>query len=162
MASAYKNVAAIAVGIAEGLSKRFTEGASQMFSNARAAMFAQGMVDMARLAEASGGRLATVLGLAGAGDLYVTCVGGRNGRFGQLLGSGLTAEQALQSINSTVEGVANTRVALGLADRYSLDLRAARAVDLALHRPLADEAGLREMRQLFTATMWPEYSYARG
>ena len=115
-AAAYKNVAAIAVGIAEGLSQRFTDDASRRtFANARAAMFAQGMMDMVRLAEACGGRSATVLGLAGAGDLYVTCVGGRNGRFGKLLGSGSTTEQALRSINSTVEGVVNTRSPSGSA-----------------------------------------------
>jgi glycerol-3-phosphate dehydrogenase (NAD(P)+) len=159
-ASAYKNVAAIAVGIAEGLSQRFTDSASrQTFANARAAMFAQGMMDMVRLAEASGGRAATVLGLAGAGDLYVTCVGGRNGRFGKLLGSGSTPERALQSINSTVEGLANTRVALGLGERYSIDLPTARAVDLALHHHLIDDQGTQEIRNLFSTTLWPQYAF---
>jgi glycerol-3-phosphate dehydrogenase (NAD(P)+) len=157
-ASAYKNVAAIAVGIAEGLSGRFAErGEQHTYANARAAMFAQGMVDMVRLAEVRGGRAATVLGLAGAGDLYVTCVGGRNGRFGKLLGSGLTPDQAVRSINSTVEGVPNTRVALRLAERYSIDLRAARAVNLALHHHLIDDEGVRAMRDLFTATMSPPH-----
>jgi glycerol-3-phosphate dehydrogenase (NAD(P)+) len=156
VASAYKNVAAIAVGIAEGLSGRFAGDTDHhAFANARAAMFAQGMVDMVRLAEARGGRAATVLGLAGAGDLYVTCVGGRNGHFGRLLGSGLTPEQALRTINSTVEGVANTRVALRLADRYHIDLRAARAVDLALHHHLIDDQGVQAIRDLFRATMPP-------
>ena len=153
-ASAYKNVAAIAVGIAEGLSKRFIESAFvRAFANARAAMFAQGMIDMVHLAEARGGQASTVVGLAGSGDLYVTCVGGRNGRFGQLLGSGATPEQALRSIGSTVEGVANTAVALGLADRYSIDLPTARAVDMALHRHLTEEDGMEQMRRLFTTTL---------
>jgi glycerol-3-phosphate dehydrogenase (NAD(P)+) len=160
VASAYKNVAAIAVGIAEGLSKRFTSNAGrQTFANARAAMFAQGMLDMVSLATARGGRSATVLGLAGVGDLYVTCVGGRNGRFGRLLGSGSTTEQALRSINSTVEGVANTRVALELGQRYSVDLRTARAVDLALHHHLIDGRGTQEIRDLFSATMRPQYTF---
>lgn len=158
-ASAYKNVVAIAVGIAEGLSKRFMESALvRKFDNARAAMFAQGMIDMVHLAEARGGHAATILGLAGAGDLYVTCVGGRNGRFGQLLGSGTPTEQALRIINSTVEGVANTKVAVALADRYGLDLRTARAVDLALRQELAGEDGVQHLRQLFTDTMWPQYA----
>jgi glycerol-3-phosphate dehydrogenase (NAD(P)+) len=153
-ASAYKNVAAIAVGIAEGLSERFIESALvRAFANARAAMFAQGMIDMVRLAEARGGQASTVVGLAGSGDLYVTCVGGRNGRFGQLLGSGATPEQALRSIGSTVEGVANCAVALGLAQRYGIDLPTARAVDLALHRQLIEEHGVEQMRHLFTTTM---------
>jgi glycerol-3-phosphate dehydrogenase (NAD(P)+) len=153
-ASAYKNVAAIAVGIAEGLAERFIERAYvREFANARAAMFAQGMIDMVRLAEAKGGNSTTVLGLAGSGDLYVTCVGGRNGRFGQLLGSGATPEQALQSIGSTVEGVVNTEVALMLADRYGIELRAARAVDLALHRQLTHEDGTEQMRRLFATAL---------
>jgi glycerol-3-phosphate dehydrogenase (NAD(P)+) len=153
-ASAYKNVAAISVGIAEGLSKRFARnGAPEVFANARAAMFAQGMIDTVRLAEARGGRAATVLGLAGTGDLYVTCVGGRNGRFGRLLGSGTTVDEALRIINSTVEGISNTRAALGLGARYSVDLRAARTVDLALHHHLAGDEAIQTMRELFTATM---------
>jgi glycerol-3-phosphate dehydrogenase (NAD(P)+) len=86
-ASAYKNVVAIAVGMCEGLSERFAESAlNRTFANGRAAVFAQGMTDMVRLVEAKGGRASTVLGLAGAGDLYVTCLGGRNGRFGRLEG----------------------------------------------------------------------------
>src|SRR5688572_10866159 len=54
-------------------------------------------------------RASTVVGLAGSGDLYVTCVGGRNGRFGQLLGSGASPAQALRTIGSTVEGRAHRR-----------------------------------------------------
>ncbi len=154
--SAYKNVVAIAVGIAQGLSERFIESALvRAFANARAAMFAQGMIDMVRLAEARGGHASTVLGLAGAGDLYVTCVGGRNGRFGQLLGAGSTPEQALRTIGSTVEGVQNTAVALGLAARYGIDLPTARAVDIALHQHLTGEEGMEQMRHLFATTMRP-------
>lgn len=153
-ASAYKNVVAIAVGIAEGLSDRFIESAVvRAFANARAAMFAQGMLDMVRLAEARGGHSVTVLGLAGAGDLYVTCVGGRNGRFGRLLGSGSLPDQALRSIGSTVEGIANTTAALGLAERYDIDLPTARAVDLALRGGLQDEHALEQVRQLFTTSL---------
>jgi glycerol-3-phosphate dehydrogenase (NAD(P)+) len=155
-ASAYKNVVAIAVGIAEGLSERFIESALvRAFANARAAMFAQGMLDMVRLAEARGGRALTVLGLAGAGDLYVTCVGGRNGRFGRLLGAGSLPDQALRSIGSTVEGIANTGVALGLAQHYSIELPTAQAVDLALLGGLTDEHGLEQMRRLFATSMRP-------
>lgn len=153
-ASAYKNVAAIAVGIAEGLAERFIERAYvREFANARAAMFAQGMIDMLRLAEAKGGHASTVIGLAGAGDLYVTCVGGRNGRFGQLLGSGSTPEQALRSIGSTVEGVPNTTAALRFASQYSIDLPTARAVDLALHAQLTQDDGTEQMRRLFETTL---------
>jgi len=153
-ASAYKNVVAIAVGIAQGMSERFIESALvRAFANARAAMFAQGMVDMVRLAEARGGHASTVVGLAGSGDLYVTCIGGRNGRFGQLLGSGATPEQAQRSIGSTVEGIENTAVALMLGERYSVDLPTARAVDLALRQELTGEYGIQQLRRLFITAM---------
>jgi glycerol-3-phosphate dehydrogenase (NAD(P)+) len=153
-ASAFKNVVAIAVGIGQGLSERFIESAFvRAFANVRAAMFAQGMVDMVELAEASGGRAGTVVGLAGSGDLYVTCVGGRNGRFGRLLGSGASPVQALRTIGSTVEGVANTAVALDLAARHSIDLPTARAVDLALREELTDEHAAEQLRHLFEATL---------
>jgi glycerol-3-phosphate dehydrogenase (NAD(P)+) len=153
-ASAFKNVVAIAVGIGQGLSERFIESAFvRAFANVRAAIFAQGMVDMVDLAEASGGRASTVVGLAGSGDLYVTCVGGRNGRFGQLLGSGASPAQALRTIGSTVEGVASTAAALELAVRHAVDLPTARAVDLALREGLTGEHALEQLRRLFVATL---------
>jgi glycerol-3-phosphate dehydrogenase (NAD(P)+) len=153
-ASAFKNVVAIAVGIGQGLSERFIESAFvRAFANVRAAMFAQGMVDMVELVEASGGRAATVVGLAGSGDLYVTCVGGRNGRFGQLLGAGATPAQALRTIGSTVEGVPGTAVALELAGRYSIHLPTARAVELALREELTDVHAMDVLRHLFQDTL---------
>ena len=133
IAAAYKNVTAIAVGICEGLSERRAEAVYiHAFANARAAMFARGLEDMWQLAGGSGGRLETILGLAGAGDLYVTCLGGRNGTFGRLLGAGQTPEQAQATIGSTVEGVANTTAALEIADRLDVELAAARAVKAVL------------------------------
>ena len=149
-AAAFKNVVAIAVGLAEGLSERLGESALvASFANARAAVFARGMLDMLALAEAQGGRVATVLGLAGAGDLYVTCQHGRNGRFGRLLGSGATVDGAIRSIGSTVEGVANTAAALQLAAQAHLDLPSARVVDLALTQDLTGERVSDQLRELF-------------
>jgi glycerol-3-phosphate dehydrogenase (NAD(P)+) len=150
-AAAFKNVVAVAVGLAEGLSDRLTAESALVasFGNARAAVFARGMLDMMALAQAQGGRVATVLGLAGAGDLYVTCQHGRNGRFGRLLGSGATVEGAIRSIGSTVEGVANTATALRLAERASLDLPSARVVDLALKEDLTGARVSDQLRDLF-------------
>jgi glycerol-3-phosphate dehydrogenase (NAD(P)+) len=149
-AAAFKNVVAVAVGLAEGMSDRFGQSALvASFANARAAVFARGMLDMTALAEAQGGRVATVLGLAGAGDLYVTCQHGRNGRFGRLLGSGATVEGAIRSIGSTVEGVASTAAALRLAARAQLDLPTARVVDLALTQDLTGERVSDQLRDLF-------------
>ena len=149
--SAYKNVVAIAVGICEGLTDRLVERAFvHSYANARAAVFAQGLIDMVRLTEAQGGRADTVLGLAGSGDLYVTCLGGRNGRFGRLLGEGQTPEQAHSVIGSTVEGVANCAAALGLAARLSIELPTAQAVESALTQPLT-RAGLEQLAHIFHA-----------
>lgn len=148
--AAYKNVVAVAVGLAEGLSDRLGESALiASYANARAAVFARGMLDMLALAQARGGRIATVLGLAGAGDLYVTCQHGRNGRFGRLLGSGATPRTAFRSIGSTVEGVASTSAALKLADRAGLDLPTARVVELALTEDLTGERVSERLKDLF-------------
>jgi len=148
--AAFKNVVAVAVGLAEGLSDRLVESALvASFANARAAVFARGMLDMLALVEAQGGRAATVLGLAGAGDLYVTCQHGRNGRFGRLLGSGATVEGAFRSIGRTVEGVASTSAALRLAARDCLDLPTARVVELALTEDLTGERVNDRLRDLF-------------
>lgn len=131
--AAYKNVVAIAVGMCEGLSEQLPERVYvHVFANARAAMFALGLLDMWRLAQPRGGRLETIAGLAGAGDLYVTCLGGRNGNMGRLLGAGQTADQAQVAIGSTVEGVANTGSALALAGRLGVELVVARVVDSVL------------------------------
>lgn len=133
IAAAYKNVTAIAVGMCEGLGERLPERVYvHRFANARAALFARGLADMTRLAVPKGGRAETILGLAGAGDLYVTCLGGRNGNFGRLLGVGQTAEQAAATIGSTVEGVANTGVSLTVAQSLGVELVVARAVSSVL------------------------------
>lgn len=148
--AAFKNVVAIAVGLAEGLSDRLTESTLKAgYANARAAVFARGMMDMLALVESQGGHPATVLGLAGSGDLYVTCQQGRNGRFGRLMGAGATVAGALASIGSTVEGVGATAAALKLAARSRLDLPTARVVDLALTEDLTGERVSDRLRDLF-------------
>jgi glycerol-3-phosphate dehydrogenase (NAD(P)+) len=142
IAAAYKNVTAIAVGMCEGLSERLPESVFvHRFANARSAVFAQGLNDMVTLCRGRGGRIETIVGLAGAGDLYVTCLGGRNGSMGKLLGSGQTPEQAERTIGSTVEGVANTKAALAIAEQLGVRLPAAEAVDSVLSgRTSPDEA----------------------
>jgi glycerol-3-phosphate dehydrogenase (NAD(P)+) len=148
--AAFKNVVAVAVGLAEGLSDRLAETTlAAGYANARAAVFARGMLDMLALVAERGGRIPTVLGLAGAGDLYVTCQHGRNGRFGRLLGSGVTPEAALRSIGSTVEGVSSTAAALRLAHRAGLDLPTARVVELALTEDLTGVRVSDRLRELF-------------
>lgn len=144
IAAAYKNVTAIAVGMAEGLSERLPESVFvHRFANARSAVFAQGLRDMCALTDARGGRHDTIIGLAGAGDLYVTCLGGRNGNFGRLMGAGQTPEQAQDTIGSTVEGVANTTAALRIGELAGVDLHAARAVNSVLEGQASVEDAIR-------------------
>jgi glycerol-3-phosphate dehydrogenase (NAD(P)+) len=152
--SAYKNVVAIAVGMCEGFTQRMPERAYvSQFANARAVVFAQGLVDMVRLSQALGGRAETVLGLAGSGDLYVTCTGGRNGRFGRMLGAGQTPEQALNAIGSTVEGVPNCRAALELGAKLSVELPTARIVEGALKNEFSDQAGAAQLTRAFATAL---------
>jgi glycerol-3-phosphate dehydrogenase (NAD(P)+) len=123
--AALKNVIAIAVGMADGLAPEY--GVDAM-TNTTAFLFSRGLVEIARLARAMRGRLETVLGLAGAGDLYVTCLGGRNARFGRLVGGGMTPEQAIAEMRTTVEGYQNARSAAALAAKFRLDLPIVRSV----------------------------------
>ena len=153
-AAAFKNVVAIAVGLAEGLAGRLVQRTpGNDFGNARAGVFAAGMRDMDRLVRSRGGRAATVLGLGGAGDLFLTCLYGRNGRFGRLLGAGASVESALSAIGSTVEGVDNTAAALALAERSGIDLPSARIVERALRQDASEEGAVERLREIFVEAL---------
>lgn len=96
---AYKNIMAIATGVSDGL---------QMGANARAALISRGMAEMMRLSGALGGQAETMMGLAGLGDLVLTCTDdlSRNRRFGFGLAQGdLSTEEVMNEIGQVVEGV---------------------------------------------------------
>lgn len=102
--SVIKNVAAIGMGLLDGLGMALTEN----FKNAKAALFTKAMDEVATLVVALGGRADTALGLAGLGDCLVTGLGGRNRLYGELLGAGRDPQATLQDMKSrglTVEGV---------------------------------------------------------
>lgn len=135
--AAVKNVLAIAIGMCDGIA----EVSSRPMSNTKAALFSRGLVEMGRLAVALGGKQETVLGLAGAGDLFVTVLGGRNGRFGRLVGTGLAPGRAFEEMNTTVEGYENAAAALVLAKRLDLHLPIVEMVYSVLYEDKpADEA----------------------
>jgi glycerol-3-phosphate dehydrogenase (NAD(P)+) len=136
--SALKNVLAIAIGMCDGIE----EEKGRPMTNAKAALFSRGLIEMALLARALGGRVETVLGLAGAGDLFVTVLGGRNGRFGRLVGAGLEPRKALDEMATTVEGFANADEAVKLAEKHSLDLPVARMVHSVLYLKLDPEEAI--------------------
>jgi glycerol-3-phosphate dehydrogenase (NAD(P)+) len=97
--AALKNAYAMAVGFGMGLhDKQGGAPGSVAMHNYEAAVFAQSIVEMQRLVSLVGGDPSNAAGLAGAGDLNVTCNGGRTGRFGRLLGQGLSLEQAIHAM----------------------------------------------------------------
>lgn len=108
LCGAVKNVLAIATGISDGLG---------FGANTRAALITRGLAEMTRLGLAMGAKSQTFMGLAGMGDLVLTCTDNqsRNRRFGLAIGSGQTVAAAQQSIGHVVEGVQNVKQVLQLA-----------------------------------------------
>lgn len=110
-----KNVMAIAVGIADGMS---------LGANTRAALITRGLAEIMRLGEALGARAETLMGLAGMGDLVLTCTDNqsRNRRMGMLLAKGKTVHEAIADIQQVVEGVKAAPEVLRLARRLGVDM----------------------------------------
>lgn len=121
LGGALKNVMAVATGIVEGLGLGF---------NSRAALITRGLAEMTRLGVALGAQPATFAGLAGMGDLVLTCTGSlsRNRAVGMAVGGGQTLEQALAGKESVAEGVYTTRSALALAERHRVEMPIVRTV----------------------------------
>ena len=115
IAGAVKNVLAIAAGIADGLG---------FGANTRAALVARGLSEMVRLGEAAGGRAATFMGLAGLGDLVLTCTDdqSRNRRFGLALARGAAPDDAAAGVGQVVEGVETSAQVMGLARRFGVEM----------------------------------------
>lgn len=112
---AVKNVLAIAAGIADGLGYG---------ANARTALITRGLSEMMRLGETLGGQRETFMGLAGLGDLVLTCTDdqSRNRRLGLALGQGKRLEEALAAIDQVVEGVQTAREVHDLALSQGVDM----------------------------------------
>jgi glycerol-3-phosphate dehydrogenase (NAD(P)+) len=110
-----KNVLAIAVGIADGLG---------LGANTRAGVITRGLAEIMRLGEALGGRRETFMGLAGLGDLVLTCTDdqSRNRRFGLALAKGKSVQQALADIRQVVEGVRVAPEVLRLARKHGVEM----------------------------------------
>lgn len=112
---AFKNIVAIGAGISDGLG---------FGSNARTALITRGLAEMMRLGEKLGGSQETFTGMAGLGDLVLTCTDNqsRNRRFGLALGKGASIKEAAKEIGQVVEGVRNTREVHHLAQRHKVDM----------------------------------------
>jgi glycerol-3-phosphate dehydrogenase (NAD(P)+) len=115
LCAAAKNVIALAAGGVDGLG---------LGDNAKASLITRGLVEMARLGEAYGAAPETFSGLAGMGDLIVTCFSayGRNRRAGELIARGATADEAAAEIGQVVEGLTTAPVLRDLSHRLGVEL----------------------------------------
>lgn len=122
MAGALKNVYAISVGMGYSLG---------IGENTRAMVMARAVREMSKLGEAMGGQRDTFAGLAGMGDLIVTCTSkrSRNRHVGEQLGSGKTIEEIIAAMNQVAEGVKAASVVMEFAGKYGLNMPIAREVD---------------------------------
>jgi glycerol-3-phosphate dehydrogenase (NAD(P)+) len=115
LCAAAKNVIALAAGGVDGLG---------LGDNAKASLITRGLVEMARLGEAEGAEPETFSGLAGMGDLLVTCFSsyGRNRRAGEMIARGATAEEAAAEIGQVIEGLTTAPVLRDLSHRLGVEL----------------------------------------
>jgi glycerol-3-phosphate dehydrogenase (NAD(P)+) len=134
LCAAAKNVIALAAGGVDGLG---------LGDNAKAALITRGLVEMARLGEACGAEPETFSGLAGMGDLMVTCFhpSGRNRRAGEMIARGATPEDAKAAIGQVVEGLTTAPVLRELSHRIGVELPITEGVCSVLEgRPLHELA----------------------
>jgi glycerol-3-phosphate dehydrogenase (NAD(P)+) len=143
LAGALKNVIAIAAGIVDGLGYGH---------NIVAALITRGLAEISRLAVARGGRPDTLAGLAGLGDLVLTCTGelSRNRRVGQAVGAGRSLAEATAGV--VAEGVRTTLAACAIAEEAGIEMPIARQMRAVLHegkspREALDELMLRSLKR---------------
>lgn len=135
---AVKNVLAIACGIVEG---------RKLGDNARAALITRGLAEMARLGTAKGGKAETLMGLAGIGDLTLTCnaMQSRNFSLGVALGEGRSLAEILGQRISVAEGVPSAAAVVGLATRLGVEVPICQAVDKILNASADIDATIAEL-----------------
>jgi len=138
LGGALKNVIAIAVGAAEGMGLGF---------NARAALITRGLAEVTRLAVACGANPLTLAGLAGMGDLVLTCTGklSRNLQVGHRLGNREPLEAILSSMHMVAEGVATARSAMLLAKRRGVEMPITQVVTQLLDGELSPDEAVRAL-----------------
>ncbi len=136
--AALKNVIAIAAGVCAGLG---------LGANTLAALITRGLAEITRLAVAAGGQARTLAGLAGLGDLVLTCNGelSRNRTVGFELGRGRSLEEILGGMRMVAEGVQTTYAAMDLAARLGVDMPIARQMFAVLKEGKSPREGLRHL-----------------
>lgn len=144
--AATKNIIAIAAGICDGL---------KLGTNARASLITRGLAEITRLAVACGGRLETLAGLAGMGDLVLTCTGplSRNRNVGLELAKGRSLEEIVGSMRMVAEGVETTRVTRALGQKLGVEM----PITEQMHRMLFEGQDPRSaVRELMDRELRPE------
>ncbi|MDP9193086.1 MAG: NAD(P)-dependent glycerol-3-phosphate dehydrogenase [Acidobacteriota bacterium] len=146
LAGSLKNVIAIAAGVLEGMG---------LGSNTTAALITRGLHEMTRLGLALGGRLETFAGLAGMGDLVLTCTGAlsRNRTVGVLLGKGKKLDDILREAKFVAEGIKTSRAARALSGRHSIEMPIATEMCRVLYDGESPREGL---QRLMTRTLKAE------
>lgn len=129
LGGALKNIIAIGAGLNDGMN---------MGENAKAAFITRGLAELLRLGLAAGAHPMTFAGLAGIGDLIVTCASplSRNQQLGRRLAAGQKLEYILSSTHSVVEGIYTTKAALNLAERYNVEMPITYQLSLVLFEGL--------------------------
>ncbi|AEJ43526.1 Glycerol-3-phosphate dehydrogenase (NAD(P)(+)) [Alicyclobacillus acidocaldarius subsp. acidocaldarius Tc-4-1] len=135
LGGALKNIIALGVGMAEGLG---------LGDNTRAALMTRGLAEITRLGVALGASPLTFSGLAGIGDLIVTCTSehSRNHRAGRLLAKGLPLPEVLDAIGMAVEGVNATFAAKQLAETYGVEMPITHAIERVLMGDISPSEGI--------------------
>lgn len=138
LAGAMKNVIAIAAGACQGLG---------LGSNPQAALITRGLAEMMRLAAGLGARPETLSGLAGLGDLVLTCTGAlsRNRHVGVELGKGHKLSEILAEMRMVAEGVDTAAPLLTLAGEHGIEMPITEQVDAILHRGQSAKDAIREI-----------------
>jgi glycerol-3-phosphate dehydrogenase (NAD(P)+) len=139
LGGALKNVIAIAAGICEGLG---------IGHNAMAGLITRGLAEITRLAVACGAKPQTMAGLAGMGDLVLTCTGGlsRNRSVGIALGQGQKLDAAIAGMHGMVaEGILTTNAAIGLGNKYGVEMPITEQMFAILHDGKSPHEAIREL-----------------
>jgi glycerol-3-phosphate dehydrogenase (NAD(P)+) len=139
LGGALKNVIAIAAGVCSGLG---------LGHNSVAALITRGLAEITRLAVACGAKAQTMFGLAGMGDLVLTCTGGlsRNRSVGEALGKGQPLRQIIAGMHGMVaEGVLTTNAALGLAKKHKVEMPITEQMHAILHDGKSPHDAIREL-----------------
>ncbi|HEX2268548.1 MAG TPA: NAD(P)H-dependent glycerol-3-phosphate dehydrogenase [Pyrinomonadaceae bacterium] len=133
-----KNVMAIAAGMTTGLG---------LGANSVAALITRGLAEITRLARREGAQVETLMGLAGLGDLVLTCTGhlSRNRFVGEQLGKGIALDEIVGGMNEVAEGIKTTRAVKQLADRAGLEMPITNEVNAVLYEGKSVRAAVAEL-----------------